>query len=478
MKYIICKESINIIIISRKPLSMKNSRCQTHRKYHSFPNIQFEEQSLTSFSGLIILQRLFTVKDVKGNLRHCFSHLTRKRIFGQPVMVLLLIIHLWLGFRRIRDQRYYQNDPLVRRIAGVLSLPDVSTLSRTLKKADETSVEKLNKYSRTIVLDRLADLNLSRITNDFDGSVISTKGHVENSAIGFNKKKKGCRSYYPLYSTIAQTGQVLDVLHRPGNVHDSNGSIDFVKSSFSLIHQSSPHTQIETRMDSAFFSEKMVNALEDEHVEYTISVPFERLPELKQKIEKWKQWHSIDTDTFYFELNWKPQSWSEKKRFIFIKHRVKKQQKEALQLDLFIPFEYGYEFKVILTNKKTTVRNVLSYHNGRGSQEGIFSELKSQMHMDYIPFKKLIPNKIYMLSAIIAHNMTRELHILTEEKARHTEYKRPALWIFQKVETFRNLVKRAGRITWPKGQFTLTIAAKENVKNKIVSILDALKKAA
>lgn len=478
MKYIICKANNNIIIISRKSLTMKNSRCQTHRKYHSLPKIQFEDQSLTSFAGLVILQHLFALKNVKGNLRHCFSHLAQKRIFGQPVIVLLLIIHLWLGFRRIRDQRYYQNDPLVRRIVGVISLPDVSTITRTLKKSDEKSVEKLSTYTSNIVLERLAALNLSRITNDFDGSVISTKGHVANSAVGFNKKHKGYRSYYPLYSTIAQTGQVLDTLHRPGNVHDSNGSIDFIKSSFSLIHQSCPHAQIETRMDSAFFSEKIVHVLEDELVEYTISVPFERLPELKHKIETRKQWYSIDKDTLYFELKWKPQSWSQEKRFIFIKHRVKKQHKEALQLDLFIPFEYGYEFKVIITNKKTTVRNVLQYHNGRGSQEGIFSELKSQMNMDYIPFKKLIPNKIYMLSAIIAHNLTRELHMLTEEKVRNTEYKRPALWIFQKVDTFRNLFKRAGRITWPNGQLTLTIAAKENVKKKIVSILTTLKNAA
>jgi len=27
---------------------------------------------------------------------------------------------------------------------------------------------------------------------------------------------------------VAQTGQVLDVLHRSGNVHDSKGSVEFV----------------------------------------------------------------------------------------------------------------------------------------------------------------------------------------------------------------------------------------------------------
>ena len=40
---------------------------------------------------------------------------------------------------------------------------------------------------------------LPRITLDFDGSVLSTQGHAEGTAVGFNPKKKGARSYYPLF---------------------------------------------------------------------------------------------------------------------------------------------------------------------------------------------------------------------------------------------------------------------------------------
>ena len=63
------------------------------------------------------------------------------------------------------------------------------------------------------------------MTLDYDGSVLSTGRHAEGTAVGFNKKKKGARSYYPLFCTVAQTDQVLDVHHRPGNVHDSNEEV-------------------------------------------------------------------------------------------------------------------------------------------------------------------------------------------------------------------------------------------------------------
>ena len=78
-----------------------------------------------------------------------------------------------------------------------------------------------------MVLDRVQALELRRLTLDFDGSVIGTGRSAEGTAVGFNKKKKGQRSYYPLFCTVAQTGQAFDVLHRSGNVHDSNGAEDF-----------------------------------------------------------------------------------------------------------------------------------------------------------------------------------------------------------------------------------------------------------
>jgi hypothetical protein len=96
---------------------------------------------------------------------------------------------------------------------------------------------------------------------DFDGSVLSTRKHAEGSALGFNKHKKGARSYYPLYCAIAQTGQVFDVLHHSGNVHDSKDAVEFLWLCLDRIREALPGVIIEIRMDSAFFSDEMVNRL-------------------------------------------------------------------------------------------------------------------------------------------------------------------------------------------------------------------------
>jgi hypothetical protein len=205
---------------------MKCSNTAIHRKPHRIPEIRFEDQRLTSFAGLVVYQSLFSRIGLKQQLAWCFRHLTVSPIFGHGVVVLLLIVHRLLGYRRFQDTRYYQDDPMVHLLLGLKRLPDVATVSRTLAGLDDASVTHLRQLVRQRVLDQLGGLVLARFTLDFDGSVLLTGRFAEGTAVGFNRKKNGQRSYYPLFCTIAQTGQVLDVWHRPGNVHDSNGAKD------------------------------------------------------------------------------------------------------------------------------------------------------------------------------------------------------------------------------------------------------------
>ena len=218
---------------------------------------------MTSFAGLVVFQSLFSHIGLKQHLSGCFRHLTVSPIYGHGVIVLLLIVHLLLGYRRLGDMRYYQDDPMVCRLLGLERLPDVATVSRTLASLDDSSVTNLRRLSRHRVLEQLSGLGLARITLDFDGTVLSTSRFAEGTAVGFNKKKKGQRSYYPLFCTVAQTGQVLDVWHRPGNVHDSNGAKAFILACIQEIRAILPQCLIEARMDSAFFSDDIVGMLDD-----------------------------------------------------------------------------------------------------------------------------------------------------------------------------------------------------------------------
>jgi hypothetical protein len=323
-----------------------------HSRVYRLPELRFEDQRLTSFSGTVILHALFKKMNIPGKLQRCFAHSQKGSVAGFHSVALLMILHLMLGYRRLRDIDRYREDPLVRRALGLRRLPHVCTVSRMLCRADARSITNLQQFNRDLVLQRLEYQGLPRVTLDFDGSVITSGRYAEGTAIGYNDKKKGARSYYPLFCTVAQTGQVLDAYHRAGNVHDSNGSLAFIGACVAAVRAQLPGVIVESRKDSAFFSDETVSFLDSQKVEFSISVPFERFSELKEIIESRGTWQRLDSEWSYFELPWSPNCWSKRYRFLFLRQKVKKQRKEPVQLELFVPHEEGYEFKVIVTNKQ------------------------------------------------------------------------------------------------------------------------------
>jgi hypothetical protein len=305
--------------------------------------------------------------------------------------------------------------------------------------------------------------------------VQSTKGHAEGTAVGFNKKKKGARSYYPLFATIAQTGQFYDLHHRSGNVHDSNGAVDFVARVLLSLRQALPGVTLECRVDSAFFLEPLFAVFEKCRAEFTCSVPFERFPALKKRVEQPLAWRKIDEQWSCFEDDWKPDCWNKRYRMILLRQRKPLQRKGPMQLDLFEPRDDEFEYKAIATNKTGTAESVLFFHNGRGSQEKIFGEAKQHVALDYIATRRLVANQVFTLAGMFAHNLGRELQMATRPAERGTLPKRPACWELQSLGTLRqHLLHTAGELSRPQGELTLTMNANEALQRDIVAYLRAL----
>jgi hypothetical protein len=412
-------------------------------------------------------------------VRHACRRARGAGDFKLPELFLTLVIHIVLGYRELDDVKFYNDDPLVMRVLGLRRLPSTATLSRRLRSVDMATITGLQEMNRTLILDRLATEKLRRVTLDFDGSVVSTRRHAEGTAVGFNRKRKGERSYYPLLCTVAQSGQILDVLPRSGNVHDSNGSEAFIHECVTAVSGQLPWAVIESRLDSAFFSENTALLLDDLKAEYTISVPFERLTELKQMIVERRRWRPIDETWSCFELNWCPKAWSAPARFVFLRQKATHRQAGPLQLDLFEPKTPEYQYKVIVTNKKVAAGKVMQFHHGRGSQEGIIGEAKSAAMLDYVPTRSWAGNQMYMQASILAHNLTRELQMQTRPRAVYSGPTRPAMWPFEKLETLRNrLIWRAGRLHSPDGRLTLTMSGNAVVQADYETIMRALQEAA
>ena len=137
---------------------MKFKRSDVVQGVYRIPEIRCEADdraSLTSFAGLVIFQGLFSRLGIKRQLQTCFAHLRRSATYRAHDVVFWLIVHLLLGFRKLRDRDYYHDDPMAQRILGLKRLPDVATISRALSAVDEEAVAGYRTMSRNLVLDRL-----------------------------------------------------------------------------------------------------------------------------------------------------------------------------------------------------------------------------------------------------------------------------------------------------------------------------------
>ena len=169
------------------------------------------------------------------------------------------------------------------------------------------------------------------------------------------------------------------------------------------------------------------------------------------------------------------ESWNARHRFILIGKRVKRQHGQPIQPDLFRPVEYGCEFKAIVTNKRTDPRDIVAFHEGRWSQEGILAEPETHCRMDYMPARTRVGNQSYMFVGIPARNLTRELRIQIDHRARGTIPKRAALRCFRGMETLRRtLIRRIGRIIRPGGKSILSMNSDDSLEGEVRHALAAL----
>ena len=454
---------------------MNRIRKDVAGKIKSAPEVRFEEQSLTSHAGLVAFQLLFSRLGLKERLRGCFRHNPGRRAYAPHAVTLLLVAHLILGCRELRDMGRYRNDEAVRRAVGLRALPDVSTVSRALSDVDAQGADRVRALSRDMALDRLRALRPRLATVDFDGTVLPTRRLAEGSAVGCNPGRKGERSYWPLFATVAQTGQVLDLLHRPGNVADSTGALDFIGEQMERLREALPGARLETRMDSAFFNEPLLEELERRGVDYSASVPFARFPDLKAMVEGRRLWHCAGPDLACFEPRWKPASRGRRRRVLVLRRRVPERRKEPLQLDLFEPREHGFEYKVVVTNKRVRARSVARFHEGRGAQEAMFAELKSQCGLGYAPSRKEAANRLFSLAAVLAHNLGRALQMVARAPSRRATAKRAPLWAFAQLRTMRNdFLLRAGRFLSHSGKPVLSIMNDDKAEAALADYLAAL----
>ena len=438
--------------------------------------VEFRAQELTSYAGLELLRRYFERLGLRTRVSQALARCGVRGDYVSSQIVVLVITLLVIGARRLEQLSYIATDPLVRRISELSRIPSARTVRNWLRQFTRASVEALRRLNWQLVVEQLERLRLSRITLDVDGTVVRTGNQAQWAFRGFNPHHRKDKSYYPLLAHVAQTGQILRLKNRPGNVHDSKGALDFLRQELRELRQRFGRAMVlECRMDAAFFQRGILRLLEREGCEYAIKVPFCSWVGLRPLVAARKRWKVMDDQLSYFETTLRLEVWDMELRVLVYRKRVAHQTRKNFQLDLFSPDDGHYEYSAITTNKELGGPALWHFAAGRGAQEKTIAELKGEFALDAVPSRDYGANSAWQQLSILAHNLLKGFQLDTLAQTKPRSPKRTAAYLLQHMRTLRfELITRAARLCRPQGRRVLRLQANPRTQQLYEDVIAAL----
>ena len=456
---------------------MRLSRADFQGSCKSFLKIEFANQDITAFGGLELLRRYLALIELGRRVRTVFGRYEVGGDYRAIDMILVIVVLILVGGRRLEHLNYVCDDPLVKRFCGLLRLPRERSVSRWLKRFTHKSLMALVEINSQIVSEAIEKQSLARLTIDVDGSVITTGATVEWAYRGFNPHHRKDPSYYPIFAHLAQTGHILRVKNRPGNVHDSNGAVAFMRELIEDIRERlGSSLPLEFRMDGAFFQREIIELLERRKSHYAIKVPFMKWLGLVPIIRERQRWHGLRAGMGYFEVSLQVTAWDKTLRVVVYRKPVHHETKKNFQLDLFDPDNGYYEYSAVTTNLELGAPALWDFMAGRGAQEKTFAELKGQWALDMVPTRHYSANSAWQQIAILGHNLLRNFQLQTVATEKPRTRKRTYGYLLHSLKTIRfKLIHQPARIVKPQGYSVLRFSVAPAAKKLIKSIEEKLK---
>jgi len=435
---------------------LSKSRIRARVK-HDLPLTFSDRERISAHGGLELFRRYLVAIELPARLRRALGD---NGDYGATRLVLLVIGLLLAGGRRLAHLAALARDPVILRFAGVQRLPADRTVARWMAGAPQTVIESMTTVVRDVAHDAIETLALSRLTLDLDGTVLRVCGAADGAERGFNPHHPKDRSYYPLTAHLAQTGHLLRVWNRPGNVHDSHNADGFLHTVLTDLRSRFGRRQaLEVRLDGAFFQPQILRFLDGEGLDYAIKVPLWKWLGIREQIVQRKRWTTVNATVSGFEVTLPIPQWNRVQRVVVYRKQVFHETARNFQLDLFSPDDGHFEYSAVATNMNLGVPALWDFMAGRGGHEKTLGELKQNLAFDAIPGRDRQANALWQQLCVLTHNLVRSFQLRLGAQARPRSRKRTFLFVFRSLQTLRfTLIHQPARILRPGGRPELRFA--------------------
>jgi hypothetical protein len=386
----------------------------------------------------------------------------------------------------LEDIELRRQDEVFLDALGARRIPDPTTAGdfcrRFTPEHIQTFQEICNDTRLQVWADQPADFFVqARI--DLDGTLVGTNGQCKQ---GIDIAYNGTWGYHPLVVSLANTGEVLSILNRPGNRPSHEGAAAEVDRAIDLC-RAGGFQHILVRGDTDFTQTKHLDRWDDEpNVQFLFGIdamlnlqvladdlpaaawqalvrppryqvrtePRTRPEKVKQAIVQARGFDNLRlVSETVAEFAYRPTACRKSYRLIVLRKNLSVEKGESVLFD-----DYRYFF--YLTNDRSTAAtDIILLANDRCNQENLHAQLKSGVRALQAPVDNLVSNWAYMVMSALAWNLKAWLALMLPEQPgrwaeRHRSEKRTLLTMeFKKfVNGFMRLpcqiVRTAGKLVY------------------------------
>ena len=380
----------------------------------------FNHRGLSHFGGAYFFHEFVRVLHVRHFLAEQIRYSRRNRDYSVSQMLLALVYPILLGLDRIETASLLRSDRTFQYLTGLQSFPDPQTLRRFLLNAPADLREQLHRANDRL-LQRFIHVpgHRSRLTFDLDSTVVTSFGYQEGTAIGYNPRYRGKRSYDPLLCVEANSSFLWDVELRRGDAGTWAGSEELLADCF--LSSPSDIREFRVRADAGFGYGPVLDMLElRPTAQY--AVVSRMVPSLKRELGGLR-YERLNPSWEIAEFEHCPHGWPHARRCIVARKPIQESDPEPT---LFVMKQYAY--RAWHTNLPMTPAGVWHFYDGRAGMERRIREIREDYALAKIPTRVFEANALYLEVVRLAYNLVtafqrtclpQEWQTLTLSKLRH-----------------------------------------------------------
>jgi hypothetical protein len=228
---------------------------------------------------------------------------------------------------------------------------------------------------------------------DVDSTICEVHGyHKQGACYGYTRRL----GYHPLLATRASTGEVLHARLRKGSANTARGILRFVDELVARLRRAGASGELTFRMDSGFWSAKLIRRLRGHRVRYSITV---------RQTKTVRAAIAAIGEAAWVPIAYQPDGAAQVAETSYRGDRliVRRVRNQGEQAQLFATWQHH----AFVTNRVGTMVELDADHRRHAVCELAIRDLKAGAGLTHLPSGRFAANAAWLLAATLAHNLLR-----------------------------------------------------------------------